>query len=94
MSKEIHYLTLSVSAWKGMKPPPYVNQFNLYLDQDEIIRCRLRIGNSTASECSKRPVLLPSKSRLSELLETTLLGASGKGTSKTVRSSLYSLQKD
>jgi len=66
--KEIHYLSLSESARKGMKPPLYVNQFNLYLDQDEILRCRSRIGRSTVSECSKRPILLPSKSRFSELV--------------------------
>ena len=51
--KEIHYLSLSESARKGMKPPLYVSQFNLYLDQNEILRCRSRVGKSTASDCSK-----------------------------------------
>ena len=66
--KEIQYLSLNESARKGMKPPLYVSQFNLYLDQNEILRCRSRVGKSTVSDCSKRPILLPSKNRFSELI--------------------------
>ena len=67
-SKEIHYLSLRESVRRGMKTPLYVSQFNLYLDEDEILRCRSRIGKSTISDCSKRPILLPSKNRFSELV--------------------------
>ena len=67
-SKEIHYLSLRESVRKGMTTPLYVSQFNLYLDEDEILRSRSRIGKSTVSDCSKRPILLPSKNRFSELV--------------------------
>ena len=67
-SKEIHYLSLSESVRRGMKTPLYISQINLYLDEDEILRCRSRIEKSTVSDCSKRPILLPSKNRFSELV--------------------------
>ena len=37
-AKEINYLSLSESVRKGMKTPLYVNQFNLYLDENKILR--------------------------------------------------------
>ena len=67
-AKEIHYLSLSESVRKGMKTPLYVNQFNLYLDQYKILRCRTRIANSIFPDSSKRPILLPSRNRFSELI--------------------------
>ena len=67
-AKEIHYLSLSESVRKGMKTPLYVNQFNLYLDKNEILRCRTRIGKSTVPDSNKQPILLPSRNRFSELI--------------------------
>jgi len=45
-----------------------VKQFNLYLDEDKIIRCKGRINNAHTTEESKNPVLLPSRHRYTELL--------------------------
>ena len=36
----------------------HVKQFNLYLDEDKIIRCKGRINNADTTEESKNPVLL------------------------------------
>ena len=43
------------------KKPLYVSQFGLYLDEDQLIRCKGRIGNSSLPPESKNPVFLPSK---------------------------------
>ncbi|XP_065067415.1 uncharacterized protein LOC135692987, partial [Rhopilema esculentum] len=67
-SSEIKYLLSSESGKKGTKTPLYINQFNLFLDKDMILRCRTRVGKSTIAESSKRPVFLPAKSKLSELI--------------------------
>ena len=45
-----------------------MKQFNLYLDEDKIIRCKGRINNADTTEESKNPVLLPSRHRYTELL--------------------------
>lgn len=62
--KEISYLVTKATS----KPPVYVSQFNLFIDNDKVLRCSTRIKNANVTESSKRPILLPSKSRYSELL--------------------------
>ena len=47
-----------------------MKQFNLYLDEDKIIRCKGRINNADTTEESKNLVLLPSSHRYTELLIT------------------------
>ena len=49
-------------------PPVYVTQFGLFLDHQQIIRCKGRVGNAPLSQESKNPILLPSKHRLANLI--------------------------
>ena len=39
--------------------PIRVDQFNLFLDKDLVLKCRGRIGNANVSETTKNPALLP-----------------------------------
>ena len=52
----------------GYEGSKHVKQFDLYLDEDKIIRCKGRINNADTTEESKNPVLLPSRHRYTELL--------------------------
>ena len=52
----------------GYERSKHVKQFNLYLDEDKIIRCGGRINNADTTEESKNLVLLPSRHRYTELL--------------------------
>ena len=45
----------------GYEGSNHVKQFNLYLDEDKIIRCKGRINNADTTEESKNPVLLPER---------------------------------
>ena len=63
-AKELNYLIHNPKTL----PPQYVQQFGLYKDKNEILRCKGRIGNSTLDFESKNPVLLPSKHCFNELL--------------------------
>ena len=67
-SKEIHYLSSEEPIKRNLKVPLYVSQFNLYLDENNILRCRSRLGKSSILDYSKRPILLPSKNRYSTLV--------------------------
>ena len=48
--------------------PPLVRQFNLYLDDSGLIRCRGRIQNSLPNQEANTPILLPSKHHGVELI--------------------------
>ena len=41
--KEISYLVGGAAS----KPPLHVNQFNLFLDNNNVLRCRTRVGNAS-----------------------------------------------
>ena len=45
-----------------------VKQLRLFIDTDNIVRCEGRISQSTLPESAKRPILLPSKHRFTELV--------------------------
>ncbi|XP_074657128.1 uncharacterized protein LOC141910296 [Tubulanus polymorphus] len=45
-----------------------VHQLNLYIDDDDVIRCHGRIGNSDLPFSTKFPVLLPKTHRLAQLV--------------------------
>ena len=47
---------------------PMVKQLRLFIDTDNIVRCEGRISQSTLPESAKRPILLPSKHRFTELV--------------------------
>lgn len=53
----------------GKTPAPLlVRQFNLYLDEKGLIRCRGRIQNSSLNQEVKTPMLLPSRHHVVELI--------------------------
>ena len=58
-SKENSYLqNIAIDLNKG-KAPIYVNQFNLYIDEEGVLRCRTRNKNAQVRESTKKPSLLP-----------------------------------
>ena len=62
-SNEISYLQ------KGRQVKPHrVDQFALYLDDNQVLKCRGRINNSSLQPESKHPILLPSSHPFVELL--------------------------
>ena len=50
------------------KKPVMVDQFRLFIDEQQIIRCKGRINNSNLPMETKRPILLPKHSRFAQLL--------------------------
>ena len=66
-SKEIKYI-LQGNSNKAKIPPPYVSQFNLFLDENMVLRCQTRLNNASVSETSKRPILIPLRSHYAKLL--------------------------
>ena len=46
---------------RKLPEPPLMRQFNLYLDDSGLMRCRGRIQNSLLNQEAKTPILLPSK---------------------------------
>ena len=65
-SKEIEFIARKSKV--GSRPPTYVSQFNLFLDDDDILRCRTRINNASISDASKRPILMPRDHHYSKLI--------------------------
>ena len=62
--KELEYLRSN-----GKLPTPtYVQQFGLFLDDKNIMKCKGRINNSTLSLAEKNPIFLPAKHPLIKLL--------------------------
>ncbi len=70
--KEIDYLKcLKADRNKGKytgKVPLNVSQFNLFLDDEQLLRCSSRIKNANVSDSMKVPLLLPAKHYFSELV--------------------------
>jgi len=67
-SAELEYLKSDKASNNKLKPPLYVVQFNLFVDEVGTIRCRSRLKHANISLSSKTPILLPAKSQYSELL--------------------------
>ena len=65
-TKEIAYPSSKKS--NNLPSTPYINQFKLFLDKDQLLCCHGRIGNSSEPESSKTPFLLPSKDKFTELV--------------------------
>ena len=55
--KEIEFIQSNSKVCS--KPPAYVSQFNLFLDDEGILCCRTRINNASIADASKQPRLLP-----------------------------------
>ena len=64
LAKELEFLQ---SQRKTIRPV-CVTQFGLFLDHQQIIKCKGRVGNAPLSQESKNPILLPSKHRLANLI--------------------------
>ena len=64
--KEISYLIGHSNKVK----PPYIDQFNLFLDNQNLLKCRGRINNANLLASEKNPVLLPSTHPFVKLLVT------------------------
>ena len=50
------------------EPNQLIKQLNLFLDENQFIRCEGRLENSTLPKEAKKPILLPSKHRFTELI--------------------------
>ena len=65
---EIRYFARKKTKEECLASPKYVTQFWLYVDQQGIVRCGGRIGNSTLSSNCIHPILLPSRHHFVKLL--------------------------
>ena len=48
--------------------PRRIQQFQLFLDEDKILRCRGRLSNASFPVETKNPILMPTKNPIVELL--------------------------
>ena len=65
--QSLHYSSLLESI-KESKPNNLKAQLGVYIDEDGLLRCHGRFGNSDLDEMAKRPLLLPKADRFTELL--------------------------
>ena len=52
----------------GKKVPIKVHQFNLFIDENGILKCRSRLGNAAVPDTGKYPILLPARNLYSHLV--------------------------
>ena len=64
---EISYLHLA-TTWRNVRPPTLVAQFNLFIDEDRILRAKSRLKHASLSLDSVQPILLPTKHWYSRLV--------------------------
>jgi len=68
--KELQYL--EKKSWQddqvGLVAPVYVKQFQIYLDDDRLMKCRGRINNAAITTTQENPILLPAKHYFVDLL--------------------------
>ena len=65
--QSLHYSSLLESI-KESKPNNLRAQLGVYIDEDGLLRCHGRLGNSDLDETAKQPLLLPKADRFTELL--------------------------
>ena len=63
-SQELRFL----SGLKIEKIPAYVKQFNLFVNQQGLIRCQSRLQNANANAVESMPILIPTYCSYAELL--------------------------
>jgi len=66
--REIAYLKGSTTTGK----PHYIDQFGLFLDGQNLLKCRGRINKARLSTAEKNPILLPPKHQVVKLLVTDM----------------------
>ena len=64
--KEIEFLLSSNNS--DTKPPLNVTQLNLFVDKEQVLRCRTRINKSSVLDSGKRPILLLTGDHYASLL--------------------------
>ncbi len=64
---ELRYLKRKKKGKNEGRIPLFVDQFNLHLDEQNVLCCRSGIGNANVAYDNKVPILLPAKSKFSEL---------------------------
>ena len=64
---ELNYLS-SLGSKINKRPPSYVSHFNLFLDKEQVLRCRTHLNKASISESSKQPILLPTGNHYALLL--------------------------
>ena len=69
--QSLHHSDL-LECIKGHKPHNLKTQLGVYIDEDGLLRCHGRIGNSDLNESTKQPLLLPKADRFTELLVDNL----------------------
>lgn len=62
-SEEIEFLRGSTRVY-----PIRVHQFGLFIDENQVVKCQGRIGNSTLSLATKKPILVPTRHPFVDLL--------------------------
>ena len=72
------------------KVPIKVNQFNLFIDEHGIVKCRSRLSNANIPDAGKYPILLPARNLFSRL---TVLEAHGRVFHNGIRETLNCLRQ-
>ena len=90
-AEELEFLRGENSA----KPTAYVRQFGLFL-KEGVIKCKGRVNNSTLSNNSRNPVLLPAKHAFVRLIikdvHDSLMQSGIRGTLTTIRERYWILR--
>ena len=77
-------------AKNSSKVPIKVNQFNLFIDEHGILRCRSRLSNADIPDAGKYPILLPARNLFSRL---AVLEAHGRVFHNGIRETLNCLRQ-
>ena len=62
---ELKYLT--EKSWTT-KSTNYIREFNLFLDEDYLLRCKTKLRHAEIPEDNKNPIIIPSKHQFSRLI--------------------------
>ena len=62
---ELKYLTEKSGT---TKPTNYIKEFNLFLDEDHLLRCKTKLRHAEIPEDNKNPIILPSRHQFSWLI--------------------------
>ena len=62
---ELKYLTEKSGT---TKPTNYIKEFNLFLDEDPLLRCKTKLRHAEIPEDNKNPIIIPSRHQFSWLI--------------------------
>ena len=66
-TKELNYL-MNPKKGESYIPPIHVTQFNLYVDEQGVLRSQTRVTNASLPETNKNPILLPTRHPFTKLV--------------------------